>query len=161
MNRRHFLSLFATAAAVAVVDPERLLWTPGARTHILPPADGWVPIQLTEQFGVDYTWDPAAAMLKDVEYLVGHQWMPEAEFRRRFTGTPPFAINEGDRFRWMSTPYGREPSWVHERFLDPSPLAPEVIDARDLPEYWQTVIEVPPPLPARIALMDAIARRRT
>lgn len=41
MNRRHFLSLLGLAAATAAVDPERLLWTPGATTHVLPPAGGW------------------------------------------------------------------------------------------------------------------------
>lgn len=41
MNRRHFLSLLGIAAATAVIDPERLLWTPDAKTHILPPPQGW------------------------------------------------------------------------------------------------------------------------
>lgn len=37
MNRRAFLErLIGTAAAVAVVDPERLLWTPGARLISIP-----------------------------------------------------------------------------------------------------------------------------
>lgn len=41
MNRRHFLRLFGAAATVALVDPERLVWTPGATTHVLPPPSGW------------------------------------------------------------------------------------------------------------------------
>ena len=41
MNRRFFLKVLGLGAAVAAVDPEQLLWTPGQRTHILPPADGW------------------------------------------------------------------------------------------------------------------------
>lgn len=46
MERRTFLrSLFAgatgVAAAAVLLDPERLLWTPGERAHFLPPAGGW------------------------------------------------------------------------------------------------------------------------
>lgn len=46
MNRRGFFKALGIAAAGAVataVDPERLLWTPGATTHILPPPQGWRP----------------------------------------------------------------------------------------------------------------------
>lgn len=43
MNRRSFLTRLATVATVALVDPERLLWTPGQTTHVLPPARGWRP----------------------------------------------------------------------------------------------------------------------
>lgn len=41
MNRRSFLALLASGVAGAALDPERLLWTPGARTIFVPPADGW------------------------------------------------------------------------------------------------------------------------
>lgn len=37
MNRRSFLSLLGLGAAGLVLDPERLLWVPGAKTIFLPP----------------------------------------------------------------------------------------------------------------------------
>ena len=36
MNRRAFLGLAATSAAAFALDPERLLWMPGAKTIFLP-----------------------------------------------------------------------------------------------------------------------------
>lgn len=42
LSRRGFLNTLAAALAGAVSDPERLLWTPGERTIILPPAQGWI-----------------------------------------------------------------------------------------------------------------------
>lgn len=37
ITRRGFLALGAAGAAAMVLDPERLLWVPGARTFYLPP----------------------------------------------------------------------------------------------------------------------------
>ena len=37
MNRRSFLSGFIGAAAALTLDPERLLWVPGAKTIFVPP----------------------------------------------------------------------------------------------------------------------------
>lgn len=48
VNRRGFLTTLAAAAAGAALDPERLLWVPGEKTVILPPAGGWI--------GVDFGW---------------------------------------------------------------------------------------------------------
>lgn len=36
MNRRSFLQLFAAAAAGAIADPEKLLWTPGKKLISIP-----------------------------------------------------------------------------------------------------------------------------
>jgi hypothetical protein len=36
MNRRQFLALGTAATAAMVLDPERLLWVPGARTFFIP-----------------------------------------------------------------------------------------------------------------------------
>ena len=36
MNRRAFLALFTAGAAGMALDPERLLWVPGAKTIFLP-----------------------------------------------------------------------------------------------------------------------------
>lgn len=36
MNRRAFLGLFGASAAALVLDPEMLLWRPGAKTIFLP-----------------------------------------------------------------------------------------------------------------------------
>ena len=44
MNRRRFFSVLAAGVAGLAIDPERLVWTPGAKTHILPPAEGWKEI---------------------------------------------------------------------------------------------------------------------
>lgn len=45
MDRRRFLEVLArglaAAASTAVIDPEKLLWVPGAKTIITPPASGW------------------------------------------------------------------------------------------------------------------------
>ena len=38
MNRRLFLHQLTLAASALTLDPERLLWTPGAKTISLPPA---------------------------------------------------------------------------------------------------------------------------
>lgn len=46
MNRRRFLSLLTAGAAGMVLDPERALWVPGAKTIFLPSATtvvGWDP----------------------------------------------------------------------------------------------------------------------
>ncbi len=42
MDRRRLLQLLGLAVPALVLDPERLLWTPGAKTFFLPPAAGWV-----------------------------------------------------------------------------------------------------------------------
>jgi len=38
VNRRAFLQILSSVAATAVLDPELLLWKPGAKTIFLPPA---------------------------------------------------------------------------------------------------------------------------
>lgn len=49
MNRRGFLGLLGTAAAGLMLDPERLLWVPGAKTIFLPTKRPsiWSPVSLT------------------------------------------------------------------------------------------------------------------
>lgn len=53
MNRRGFLGRLLGGVAAAViapqllVDPERELWVPGAKTIVLPPAGGWVTADFT------------------------------------------------------------------------------------------------------------------
>lgn len=83
MNRRNFLRLFGAAAAVALVDPERLAWKPGATTHFLPPAEGgWRPrppfglfnpsTNLAKQFrdGLMFNKDAFALLMDDVNLSV-------------------------------------------------------------------------------------------
>jgi hypothetical protein len=41
VNRRGFLSLFTSAAAVAVVDPAELLWKPGTKAFSFPKIRGY------------------------------------------------------------------------------------------------------------------------
>ena len=46
MNRRTFFSLLGIGAASAALDPERLLWVPGAKTISIPaPRTIWRPYQ--------------------------------------------------------------------------------------------------------------------
>lgn len=80
MNRRHFLSVFAAAAAVAAVDPERLLWTPGAKTII--------DLGSTKQI-VPVTDDELLDQMVFVKEAVS-----EAEFKARFLSTP-------DQAKWV------------------------------------------------------------
>jgi hypothetical protein len=126
MNRRRFLTLFATAAAVAAVDPERLLWTPGARTHFLAPEGGWdqvVPVPLTKWQEFGYTWEE--------DYVLMTERMTEAEFRARYANVPSFEGErrkdveyfyhpfepidpKGARFNIVTTPDGHEHAWLRE-----------------------------------------------
>ena len=41
MNRRAFVQLAGAAAAAFVLDPDRVLWRPGARTYVTAPPGGW------------------------------------------------------------------------------------------------------------------------
>lgn len=70
MNRRHFLSVLASVAAGAVLDPERLLWRPGARTYfdIHRPGLVWEAYDEVTRFVVSHV-----TSLGDVS--------PRAEFR--------------------------------------------------------------------------------
>lgn len=67
MNRRGFLRLAALAALGAAVDPEQLLWTPGQKTHFLPPTQGWQPDQ----------WQPD-------QYFMLTQRISLAEYKRQY-----------------------------------------------------------------------------
>lgn len=55
MDRRSFLSAIGLTAATAVLDPERLLWVPGAKKIFIPPAPKYF-------VSVDYCKDSAHAM---------------------------------------------------------------------------------------------------
>jgi hypothetical protein len=91
MNRRRFLAVLAGAAAVAALDPERLLWTPGQTTHILPPPHGWrpdlcrcgQPVGFHKAFDLDRVVKDAAKDLadridadglKNFQFYAGQQW---------------------------------------------------------------------------------------
>ena len=41
IGRRGFLSVLGGVAATAVLDPEYLLWVPGAKTFSIPPDPSW------------------------------------------------------------------------------------------------------------------------
>lgn len=70
-SRRGFLAALAAAvagAAVTAVDPERLLWTPGQKTHFLPPPAGWKPQDLSfEEFYAQYVRDAAQKMADKID----------------------------------------------------------------------------------------------
>lgn len=48
MNRRSFFRAALAAAAVAAVDPERLLWTPGRKLISIPAVDKWTAVQINQ-----------------------------------------------------------------------------------------------------------------
>jgi len=64
MQRRRFLkalglgAVTVTGVAAGVVDPETLLWTPGQRTHFLPPASGWAHSKAS-LLGWDWGYQPS------------------------------------------------------------------------------------------------------
>src|SRR5437763_1629393 len=86
MNRRFFLKVLGLGAAVAAVDPEQLLWTPGQRTHILPPADGWRSRIVAA--GADAPtflgWDPASREVETSGYVFVTEDLTLDEFRTRY-----------------------------------------------------------------------------
>ncbi|MCR4375868.1 MAG: twin-arginine translocation signal domain-containing protein [Acidobacteria bacterium] len=67
MNRRHFLGMLAAGAAGMVLDPEMLLWRPGAKTIFLPPAK---PI-LTRAGAVQYSWNQGLLKAGDIVTING------------------------------------------------------------------------------------------
>jgi hypothetical protein len=64
INRRGFLGLLAGVAATAVLDPDRLLWVPGAKTISIP-----APRVFTIS-AADLTipgWTPVAVLSDDIQ----------------------------------------------------------------------------------------------
>jgi len=62
ITRRGFLQTFGLAAAAFSMDPERLLWVPGAKTIFIPEAAGKVEV---------YDMDDFNALLKINQYTFG------------------------------------------------------------------------------------------
>lgn len=78
MNRRSFLQLFGAAAAGAVLDPEMLLWRPGAKTIFLPAAKTLTTEEVIAVFKQVYGADALArlasleiALWKNLTYARG------------------------------------------------------------------------------------------
>lgn len=99
MNRRAFLrtltSGLAATAALGAVDPEALLWTPGAKTIILPPVSGWSRgsgnVFVTPQWIVRDMVQTLEAQLKisqamDIAFARGDQWSAKDYSERRADG---------------------------------------------------------------------------
>jgi hypothetical protein len=100
MNRRSFLRALAIGAAAAAVDPEQLLWTPGQRTHILPPAGGWSPWRtMLHAAGPDaptfIAWDPAAHGPDTVRYAMIQRDLTASEYAQFYGDFPPPQWREG------------------------------------------------------------------
>lgn len=89
MNRRGFIRLLGAAAAVAAIDPERLLWTPGKVTHVLPPPSGWWRNPLAGLFnpppGLRESFRNADIALHPDAFAFVMEPIDLDVFRRRFT----------------------------------------------------------------------------
>jgi hypothetical protein len=84
MNRRQFLALVGLAAPALALDPERLLWVPGAKRIFLPPATVFDPMtgisirfireyqtdRLANRFDVLYGWGTVAPSRLSPEQIV-------------------------------------------------------------------------------------------
>ena len=87
MNRRGFLSALGALSAAFALDPERLLWVPGAKTVFLPPA---APIPI-KPFGVDveFTDDDLFMTIEDLRLryvvpMIAYHAENDPEILKRF-----------------------------------------------------------------------------
>lgn len=86
MNRRGFLRFLGAGAAGLVLDPEMLLWRPGAKTILLPPTQVF---RASKFIGADWLSLEALRLLQHelevTKYFVsgGRYWDPiEARMKR-------------------------------------------------------------------------------
>jgi hypothetical protein len=63
MNRRSFFSSLAAFAATATLDPERLLWRPGAKMISIPKLTRYNRFEF--ECGVDFGWEPPHILIFD------------------------------------------------------------------------------------------------
>ena len=72
MNRRAFIGLFSAAAAGLALDPERLLWVPGAKTFFLPTSAPYLASSMALKCGDIFTIsgvfavNPVTVIMSDV-----------------------------------------------------------------------------------------------
>jgi hypothetical protein len=59
MNRRHFLSALTASLTGLTLDPERLLWIPGAKTIFLPSITPRHDPACLTTMRLVYSWDPS------------------------------------------------------------------------------------------------------
>jgi len=76
MNRRNFLSILGTVAATAALDPERLLWVPGAKM-ISVPADRKIALLETDDWWnagmtIFPVYDKNGRLCAPAAYYLGH-----------------------------------------------------------------------------------------
>ena len=84
MNRRGFLGFLAGVASTAVLDPERLLWVPGAKLISIP-----APVVVPQFIGEPH-WSVAPVLNGELK-----DWF------ERFTGEYFAAETEGERLRTL------------------------------------------------------------
>jgi hypothetical protein len=97
LDRRGFLKLFGAAAAIAAVDPEFLLWRPGAKTIFLPPVRVVDPATGISMRFVR-AWNPLEAkMVNRVDAMM----MPVPEWAAPIFNDPLMAVEE---WRTMKAP---------------------------------------------------------
>lgn len=80
MNRRGFLQRAAMGAAALLIDPERLLWTPGAKKIFIPPVKS-MPLVLSapEWVYVQAAWDRQNGEVIKRLYVDGMLWTEQEQ----------------------------------------------------------------------------------
>lgn len=111
MNRRAFFQRAAIGAAALAVDPERLLWTPGAKTIFVPPAPRIVTgTELERRLREAWHWEhitlaewmerverPTSELRRAIELLsIRNDLLDELVFKPA-TGLEPATSRSGDR----------------------------------------------------------------
>jgi hypothetical protein len=114
MDRRRFLaSLLAAAPALALADPERLIWTPGQKTIILPPAGGWEGKRAYDLLKIN-AYELARQIDHDVmsQLMAGAEYDPASEIYRVHPAQRRFFEDLASPIRLVSTPFRGSPSVV-------------------------------------------------
>ncbi len=88
-SRRGFLSFLGAAVATATLDPERLLWVPGAKVYSIPAPTVIEPTSL----------EMIAAQLEVVRPHIEEMFFRSSAFWRRIQERGPVSISGGSSLR--------------------------------------------------------------
>lgn len=137
MNRRGFLKLLGTAVAVAAIDPEALLWQPGAKTHVLPPPNSWrrdptlslfnppadIGLKYREGLGFNneafqLTWPETEAFKSDIAAAARQLADDIDRATLNMLGVPPCDLLAKDSETGLSIRFVREFNAEHSKRMD-------------------------------------------